>query len=93
MTTFRAQPHDPQAALDYEMDWSAWLAEGETITDQTVECAQDDVTISLVTETAGIVRWRVAGGTVGTDGVVTVGITTSAGRIDERSIRIPFRAR
>lgn len=91
--TFTAPRKDPAATLDYEMDWSAVLADGETITAEDVTCADDDITISGVTQASGIVRWRVAGGTSGSSYQVTVEITTSAGQVDQRTVSIPVRDR
>lgn len=90
--SFTAPRKDPDATLDYQMDWSAFLAEGETITAQAVT-GPVGITISGVTQASGIVRWRVAGGTSGTSYQVTVQITTSAGQVDQRTVSIPVRDR
>ncbi|MFN3473582.1 MAG: hypothetical protein ACK4ZW_06000 [Blastomonas sp.] len=84
---------DPEATLNYQMDWSGYLAEGETITAQAVTCEDDDITISSVTHASGIVRWRVAGGTSGSSYLITVQITTSAGQTDQRTVQLPVRDR
>lgn len=92
--SFTAPRKDPDAVLDYELDWSAnWLADGETITAQTVTCEDDDITISSVTQSGGVVRFRVAGGAAGSSYLVTCEITTSAGQTDQRTIQIPVRDR
>ncbi len=90
--TFTAPRKDPAATLDYQMDWSAVLADGETITAQTVTSITG-ITISGVSQASGIVRWRVAGGTSGTSYPITVQITTSAGQIDQRTVQLPVRDR
>lgn len=78
---------DPDAVLDWRWDWSEWLADGEVII------------ASLFTVSAGLVKnsdtfsatsatvW-LSGGTPGTPYSVANRITTSAGRIDERTITI-----
>ncbi|PXW75998.1 hypothetical protein C7451_106162 [Blastomonas natatoria] len=91
--SFKAPNKDPDATLDYELNWSTWLADGETITAQTVTCDNDDITISAVTQAAGVVRFRVAGGTAGSSYLVTCEVTTSAGQTDQRTMLIPVRER
>jgi hypothetical protein len=85
---FTAPVKDPAAVLDYGMDWSAWLDDGETITG-TPSVVADPVglTISAINQVEGVVSWRVSGGTAGADYIVTCGIQTSLGRADERSVR------
>lgn len=82
--TFIAPLKDPSARLDHAMDWTDWLQNGETITAQTVTSAS--ATITSVAQSSGIVTWRIAGGTLGQGVIVTVQVTTSTGRIDERSV-------
>lgn len=82
--TFIAPPKDPSAILDHAMDWTDWRKKGETITAQTV--TSTDATITNVAQSGGVVTWRIAGGTLGQGAIVTVQITTSTGRIDERSV-------
>lgn len=86
---------DPQAFLDYELDLveKGWLAEGETITDQSATCPDTDITINEATEADGVIRFWASGGVAGTDYFVTVQFTTSAGRIDQRTVLIPVRDR
>lgn len=81
--------HDPDAHLDYSWDWSDWLEAGETIVTKTI-MAGDDFTAGTPTETGGVV-------TVFLDATascqVTCRITTSAGRADDRSIRLTVAER
>lgn len=100
MATRRNFPHDPDARLDYYFDWRAlangtgdsdWLAAGETITD--FEVGADNSLTFGVGDTELIngdtaVRVWVDGVTVGVRYAVACKITTSAGRIDERTIYI-----
>ena len=77
---------DPDAVLDYQFDWSSWLATDETI-------ASTDVTVTGVTldsspnDDTSVVAW-VSGGTAGTTATVSCEITTSANRTDERTISL-----
>jgi hypothetical protein len=85
---FTAPIKDPAAVLDYGMDWSDWLDEGETIVGTpTVVPSPAGLTISAITQADGVVSWRVSGGTLGADYIVTCGIETSLGRREERSVR------
>ena len=78
---------DPDARLEWVWDWNEWLDEGETIT-----ASEFFATVGLVidsdsntTKTATV--W-LTGGTAGQVYQVTNRITTSTGRIDDRSITI-----
>lgn len=83
---------DPDANLDYIWDWSDWLAPGETISSSvfTVSAGLDLGTTSSTLATA--TAW-LSGGEPGTPYLVANRITTSAGRIDERSITIRIKNR
>jgi hypothetical protein len=89
--TFDAPWKDPNSTLDYSMDWSGWLDDGETITSQQVTADPAGLTVSNVSGASGVVRWRLAGGTVGTVYYVTVRVTTSVGQIDDRTVRIRIK--
>lgn len=92
MTTFTAPDKDPQATLRHGVDWSGWLQADETITDEAVT-ATTGLTVDQVAEAAGVVSYRVSGGTAGADYTVTCQVTTSNGRIDERSVLYQVRER
>lgn len=93
-----AFPKDPSAVLDYVFDWRAltngtgrtdWLAAGETITTKTVTVSTG-ITLdsdSLTNSSTSVTAW-LSGGTAGQSYTVTCRIVTSAGRTDERSIKI-----
>lgn len=78
-------PKDPAAFLDYAWDWSAWLSEGETITEFSVT-PPAGLTVEETTESQGRVTAWVSGGTAGRYYPLVCQITTSAGRTDERTI-------
>jgi methylglyoxal synthase len=90
--TFTAPPKDPQATLRHGINWGDWLQDGETITAQSMT-APTGITADQVTQATGVVSYRISGGTAGTDYVVTCQITTSQGRIDERSVLYRVRNR
>ena len=78
---------DPEAVLDHSWDWSAWLADAETISSYVVTVPAG-MTLASHSEASGVVTAWVSGGTVGTTYRLECKIVTSAGRTDERSIKI-----
>lgn len=76
---------DPDAVLDYEWDWSAWLtAVGDTI-DTATFIPDDGITVDSSSNTAtSVVAW-VSGGTAGASHDVVCRITTLGGRTDDRT--------
>ena len=83
---------DPDAELDYLFDWSTWLEDLETISSYVIT-AETGITASDDTETGGKVTVWLSGGTAGSNYTVACRITTSAGRIDERTITVRVRER
>jgi hypothetical protein len=83
---------DPNAVLDYQWDWSAWLADGETITVAVIDVPTGLTLDSQDNATDAITAW-LSGGTVGAGYQVTCHIETSAGREDDRSIYLICRER
>ncbi len=92
---------DPQAKLDYQWDWFnpapgqtvGWLAVGETISTFTVAALPADLVIGNGTtggpapsQASGKVTAWLSGGVAGTRYAITCHITTSAGRVDDRTI-------
>lgn len=84
---------DPTAYLDFAFDWSGWLVDSETVTAQTVACADGNVLVNSVTEAGGVVTWWASGGVLGQAAKVTNHITTSQGRQDDRSMTFMIRDR
>ena len=85
--------HSPGADLDYSVDWSAWLAAGETIAESTWE-AQQGITLSRQAVIGGTVASVFAAGGVAKQSyVLTNTITTSAGRTDSRTITLRCQVR
>ena len=86
---------DPNAALDYTLDYSAWLQAGETIATATVTTSggvtKDSSTIAGGTK---VVMW-ISGGTVGTQGSATVHVATNAAtpRVDDRTVYFKIKER
>ncbi len=83
---------DPNSVLDFSLDWSVWLQDSETIT--TSVWLPDE---GITTATPSVVGERtvvwLSGGEVGQTYRVTNRITTSAGRIDDRTLLVRIRER
>lgn len=83
---------DPDEVLDYAIDWSNWLATGESIT-----CSLWLTTGTLVTtsasHTTSVATIWLSAGTTGTVYNVTNRIGTSGSRLADRSISIRVKAR
>lgn len=78
---------DPNDRLDYSFDWSEWLAQGETITNSVMETSVG-LTIDTASNSISAATAWLIGGTSGHVYTLTNRITTSAGRIKEKSMRI-----
>ncbi len=87
---------DPQAVLDYTIDWlsDGWLLSGDTLS-QSVWSADPGITIdstSIDIPNGKTVVW-LSGGTVGHTYKVTNSITTTGGRKDDRTLEIVVQER
>ena len=84
---------DPDATLDYSIDWSPWL-DGDLITasDWVAEAGLTIVPGSK-TYTDTVTTVYVSGGTAGQEYELTNTISTQGSRTDERTITIRFRNR
>lgn len=78
---------DPDAYLDWRWDWTDWLDAGETISSSVMTVSAGLVKESESASLSSTTVW-LSGGTTGTVYSVANRITTSAGRIDERTITI-----
>lgn len=86
---FTSYAHDPDSRLDYTWDWADFVGDvSDTITDATVVCADEDITVADVSHTdTAVVAW-ISGGTASTKYTVTCHIVTAAGREEDRSITL-----
>jgi hypothetical protein len=84
---------DPDATLDFAVEWTDWLA-GENDTGASavwiVPAGLTKVSESFV---GGKHTIRLSGGTDGSDYAVTSRITTTGGEVDDRTLRITVRQR
>ena len=82
---------DPDAVLDYEFDWSAWLGT-DTIATHTVTATAGLTVDSTEATTTTVTMW-LSGGTDGASYAVTCHIVTAAGREDDRTATITMQSR
>jgi len=84
---------DPNAVLDFQFDWSAWLSSGETITASIY--LFESATLELFDESidGGFTTFWARGGAAGEVVQITNRITSSEGRIDDwtRPLRLKER--
>lgn len=82
---------DPNAVLDYQIDWSDWLS-SDTISTSTWT-VPDGLTKDSDTKTTTTTTIWLSGGTAGADYTVINRIVTAGARTEERSIFIKVRQR
>lgn len=85
---------DPDATLDYQRDWSAWLAaaDDDTIVTSTW-IVPDGLTKTDEANTATTATVWLSGGTAGLSYDVVNRIVTAQGRTDDRTLTIICRQR
>lgn len=83
---------DPDANLDYGIDWSDWLASGETIS-VSAWTVPSGITEGTKSNDGTTVKVWLSGGTAGEIYTISNKITTSDGRIDERSFDVVVEER
>lgn len=80
---------DPDAILDYTMDWSSWLdaAGGDTIATATWTLPAGISTVGNSKSLTETTIW-LSGGTAGTSYAILCRITTVGGRTEDRTMQI-----
>lgn len=84
---------DPDAVLDYAVDWSTWLASAETISTYAVSANSTLITIATAAQSSGVVTTWLSGGYAGSDYTVSIKVVTSSCRTDERSFLVKVKNR
>ena len=82
---------DPNAVLDYSIDWTRWLAGDQIATSEWIIPSGLTKMADSKTSTSATV-W-LSGGSVGQSYTVTNRITTAAGRTEDRSFTIRVEER
>lgn len=83
---------DPQAVLDYQVNWAAWL-DGDTISASTWTVPAGLTQPSPASNTTTTATVWIAGGTAGSSYNVVNHITTTAGRQNDATLRIFIKDR
>jgi hypothetical protein len=83
---------DPDATLDYTLDWSEWLETDETI-DTSTWIIPEGITTVRDSQTDTTATVWLSAGNLGQRYTATNRVVTSAGRTDDRSIYITIRNR
>jgi len=78
---------DPDAILDYQIDWSDWLASSETISTSTWTVASG-ITEDSDAKTDTTTKIWLSGGTANTKYKITNRIVTNQSRTDDRSFYV-----
>ena len=84
---------DPDAVLDYVVDWSSWLEADDYITDATVTADDDGVTVDSSDHDNTTVTAWISGGTIGDTVGVVFQIVTAGGRTEDRTVWLLIRSR
>lgn len=87
MGYFKRITKDPNAVLDYQFDWSEWLAASETINTSTWT-ADSGITVDSETETTTTATVWLSGGTAGSIYNVVNRIVTNQNRTDDRTLNV-----
>lgn len=82
---------DPDAILDYMIDWTAWLG-SDTISSSTWTVTTGITKVSSVNTTTTATVW-LSGGTLAATYNVTNRIVTAGGRTDDRTIVIRIKTK
>lgn len=82
---------DPDAVLDYQIDWSAWLGSDTIATSSWI--VPDGITKASDTKTTTTATIWLSGGTLGQSYTLLNRIATAGGRTEDRSIVIGIAER
>ena len=89
--TPKSIPKDPNSTLDYAFDWSSWLG-SDSLASHTI-IADSRLTVNSSSQSATSVTVWLSGGTAGYLHDVTCRVTTTGGRIDDRTITLDVAER
>lgn len=93
MATLEKFTKQPGETLDFDIDFSEWLADrdpDDTVSSATVD-AEDGITVDSYVLSSGVVKVWLSGGTDGTSYKVTAAATTASGRTKEGEITIKVK--
>lgn len=84
---FQLEPKDPNDVIDYRVDWSKWLRDGDTIL-VSEWIVPDGIEMDSETNTNTTTTIWLSGGSAGATYQLTNRITTAQGRQRDRTITI-----
>lgn len=85
-------PKNPIEQMDYDLDFSRWLTDSDTITSVAVTVSPSGALTIPSTQISGqVVKVWTAGGVVGTTYEVSAAVGTSGGRVKEVCFKIRVR--
>lgn len=84
---------DPDAVLDYTVDWSDWLIPGDWIISVVASVSPAGLVVDYTSWTDDLAIVWLSGGSVGVRYSVTVSVVTAGGREDSRSIAVVVKGR
>ena len=76
---------DPDSKLDYAVDFTAYFTDGDTIVSAVFEISPVGIVVELIEIAANVVRFWCSGGSLGAVHTVTCRVTTTNGRIVDKS--------
>ena len=77
--------------LDYKIDWSNKLPDGDTITGFNVTCDSSAVTVYDKTNSPTVTTFWLSGGKDNTTVTLSVTINTDMGRVVEIQVKLPIQ--
>jgi hypothetical protein len=78
---------DPDATIDYQLDWSDWLVDDDVLAGVSWSVATGLTQEATVHDDTTATVW-VSGGTIDEEYLVTCEITTSDGRVENQSFTV-----
>ena len=82
----------PNESIDYQFDWTTWLSGFNDTLASVVWTVPSGLTAGASSNSTTTATQTISGGSVGNDYVVTCKVTTTGGRIGERSFMLQVRA-
>jgi hypothetical protein len=85
---------DPDAVLDYSINWAPWLGTDTISTSTWIVSGPDSaMVVDSDSESTTVTTVWLSGGTLGLSYTVTNRVVTTAGRTDDRSIGFSLRSK
>lgn len=82
---------DPDAILDYHVDWGVWLTERDSIASSVWLTFSPDVSVVAESLDNNIASAVVSGGRLGMVYTLTNRVTTQVGLVQDKSIRLAIK--